>query len=203
MPDYNVLDLMGGFNKDTGPRFFNRIDSLERKPTLVYMMGPGGAVSYKQAILDSLIALDVPITIVSRGYCASSCALFPQNSDFVRLSYPNATFLYHARTSTFDGNLDVLKDAMDRFKYALERDTKIFMEQVGLTKKQASVYQSSDKCVHPEQALYVGKHGMIDGIIITDYRDGRYLIKTREGNKEINITQHRRADLKNLPIVKG
>jgi len=203
MSDYNVVDLTGGFNKDTAPKFFTRVDALQRKPTLVYMMGPGGAVSYKQALVDTLAALDVPITVVSRGYCASSCAQFPHNSDFVRLAYPNATFLYHARTNTVEGNLDILEGSMERFKYGIERDNKIFMEQVGLTKKQASIYQGPDKWVTPDEALMVGKHGMVDGIIITDYRDGRFLIKTREGNKEINITQHRRGDLKNIPVIKG
>ena len=203
MTDYNVLDLSGGFNKDTTPKFFSRLDALQRKPTLVYLMGSGGLVSHKQAVVDALTILDVPITVVSRGYCGSSCALFPHSADFIRLSYPNATFLYHNRSTTVEGNLDVLEAGMDRFKHDLERDNKLFMEQVGLTKKQATSYQGNDKWIYPEDALKIGKHGMLDGIIIRDYRDGRFLIKTREGNKEIDITQHRRGDLKTLPVIKG
>ena len=202
MTTYSHLDLMGGFSKDTISKFFERIERTSPGPIVVSMMGSGGAVAYKQAIIDVLVSFDVPVTILSRGMCASACALFPHSGDFIRLCYPNTSFLYHARNNSIEGNVDELENKVERFRKQVERDKKILMGQIGLTEKEIEKYQGNDYTVSADEALYVGKHGMVDGIIVKDYRDGRFLIRTRDGNKEINVTLHRRGDLAKLPAVK-
>jgi len=203
MSRYSVLDLMGGFNKDTTNKFFERIDKILPGPIVVYMMGNGGQTGIRQAITDVLISFDVPVTVLSRGYCASACAFFPHASDFIRLCYPNTTFLYHSRTNGIEGNVDELEDRIARFRKQITRDKESFGIHIGLTKKEIDKYHGNDHTVSAEEALYIGKHGMVDGIIVKDFRDGKFIIRTREGLKQIDVTIHRRGDIAKLPIYEA
>lgn len=203
MTKFNIISLAGGFTKDTTIKFFEQIDKLSGNPLIVFLSGPGGSVSKMTAVVDTILSLDVPTTIISRDYNASANARFPHAGDFIRLAYQNSRFVYHETVYANEGQLSVLEESIERHRLTQQRKTESLMTHVGLTKRETVKYDGKDIHLSAEQCLLIGKYGMLDGIIIKDYRDGRFLIKTREGNKEIDITQHRRSDIKNLPVVKG
>lgn len=200
---FNVITINGKIEPENQSAFFDNFHRAPDFPFLVYVCSLGGSDSTGLGIMDAIGSINRPVTIVSRGRCCSMGAILPHIDNAIRLCYMTTTFMYHEAFYTVNGVREIIDQKLEigvvNDNYIADR----VMRNVGLTKAQYKKYSRRDYYLGAEEAINVGKYGMIDGIIIKDYRDGRFLIKTREGNKEINITQHRRADIKNLPVTKG
>lgn len=154
------------------------------------------------AIADTLRSFDVPVTIISRSTNASANTRLPLTSDFVRLCYDSSVFIFHNTRFHNEGSIEEIENGYKNNLETIAYKTKQFMEQIGLTSRQVRKFDGKDYTVRAEEALMTGTKGIVDGIIVKDFRDGRFIIRTRDGLKEINATIHRRADIAKLPIYK-
>lgn len=200
---FNIITINGKIDPENTNSFWDNFHRAPDFPFLVYICSLGGGDNTGMAIMDALESVERPVTIVSRGRCASMAAVLPHVDNAIRLCYPTTSFMYHQAYLTVTGSQEIVERKMVMGEKMDAHISKRIMRNVGLNKTQYKKYSSEDYFLDAEEALTAGKHGMVDGIIIKDYRDGRFLIKTRDGNKEIDITQHRRSDIKNLFVVKG
>lgn len=203
MPDINTIVLHGGFNKDTIGKFYDQIDRSRPGPFIVLLSGQGGSVNMMLAIADTLRSFDVPVTVISRAGNASANTRLPLTSDFVRLCYDSSIFMFHNTRFHNEGSIEEIENGYKKNLESTAHKTNQFMEQIGLTARQAKKFDGKEYTLRAEEALITGTKGIVDGIIVKDFRDGRFIIRTRDGLKEINAAIHRRGDIINLPIYEG
>lgn len=188
-------------NPEVKPIFDDLIKSTPDSPFIIYIRSPGGGISIGRAMADMLTSYDVPVTIISNSLNSSMGAIFPHLGNFIRLCYTSSTFLYHHAKYDLGGTYDEVNNALTVLSDSSAEMDKAVMKASGLNVRQYKKYNGTDYRITAEQALSAGTKGLIDGIIIKDFRDGKYLIKTREGNKVIDATKHRRSDLSSIPVV--
>ena len=196
----NIITMLGGFSKETLPKIFESLDRSPYGPYIIKLTGPGGMVNTMLTVADILASYDVPVTIISRGVNGSANARFPHTSDFIRLCYPSSKFVFHSSTFGSNGTIEAIEDKYENAKATIEGKLSCFAKHFGITKRQAAKYNNHEFAVNAEDALNTGTKGIVDGIIIKDFGDGRYLIKTRNGNKLMDAKIHRRGDLADLPV---
>ena len=201
-PEYEEIIFRGFFNdKDIQP-IFNMLTRIKPQPIVIFLTSDGGASGMAVQLTERLEALGHPVTIISELYNSSCGAFWPHMSNFVRLAYPHSVFTYHFGIVRLSGTSN---DEMENQKRYLEVMNSVFVdavrEKIGLTKKEFKKYHSTDHILFGLDALNIGENGMVDGLILKDYRDGTYLCKTRGGNKIIDVTKHRREDIAGLPVV--
>lgn len=202
-PIYNVITLTSSINEEKVASVIDNIIKAKPGAFVIHMSTNGGDVNVGFGISTMLEVMAHPVTFISRAMNASMGAVLPHTLDSLRLCYDTSVFLYHASSARLTGAYETIEHKLDFYKER-ERDLdKKAYTAIGITKKQYEKYSKADVMINAQQALTIGTHGMVDGIIIKDYQDGRYLIKTRDGNKEIDVTKHRRSDLKTLPVIKG
>lgn len=201
-PEYEEIIFRGLFNdKDVQP-IFNLLTRIKHQPVVIFLTSDGGAPGFALQLTERLDGLDVPVTIISELYNSSCGAFWPHMSNFVRLAYPHSVFTYHfgivKLVGTGPEELDNQKQYLDGINTGF---IEVIREKIGLTKKEFKKYYSSDHILFGYDALEIGTNGMVDGLILKDYRDGTYLCKCRGGNKIIDVTKHRREDIAGLPVV--
>lgn len=201
-PEYEEIIFRGLFNdKDIQP-IFNMLTRIKPQPIVIFLTSDGGTTGMAVQLTERLEALDVPVTIISELYNSSCGAFWPHMSNFVRLAYPHSVFTYHFGIVRLSGTSDNEIENQKRYLDVMNEDfVDAAREKIGLTKKEFKKYHSTDHILFGFDALEIGEHGMVDGLILKDYRNGTYLCKTRGGNKIIDVTKHRREDIANLPVV--
>jgi ATP-dependent protease ClpP protease subunit len=163
----------------------------------------GGDCALGKALAEYLGSLDTPVTIINELYSFSMGALFGQskNNDFLRLCYPSTFFITHQGSATIRGTEKEVLNQINYLSESTEYWKESAMETAGLTKKELNKYYSEDYGFYGYTALDIGTKGWVDGLILKEFGDGTFLIKTRDGKKIIDVTKHRRSDLKNIPVI--
>lgn len=203
-PEYEEIIFRGDFSMKEITPIFNMLTRIKKVPILFYLTSDGGTPGLAMQLVDRLNALDVPVTIISELYNASTSALFPHQSDFIRLAYPHSVFTYHYGMIRISGmSQEEVENQRSYVEVMQEKFVDVARQKIGLSKKEFKKYYSYDNIMYGFDCLNIGTNGMVDGLILEDYRDGRFLIKTRDGNKVIDVTIHRRGDLATLPVVGG
>lgn len=197
---YNVVTFEGGINADNAPGFFENILKCAGKSIVVYITSHGGLISAGSAMLDMISTMSKPVTFISKGRNGSMGALLPHAGDSIRLAYRSSTFIYHAPTFYPTGTEEEVKSEFASALKTADHIRKTAIKSIGLSANQYKKYDSRDVAITAEEALRIGRHGMIDGIILKDYGNGTFLIETTEGNKLIDTTKHRRGDLANITV---
>lgn len=201
-PEYEEIIFRGDFSMKEITPIFNVLTRIKKIPILFYLTSDGGTPGFAMQLVDRLNALDVPVTIISELYNASTSALFPHQSDFIRLAYPHSVFTYHYGMMRISGTSQEEMESQKNYVAVVhDKFVDVARQKIGLSKKDFKKYYSYDNILYGFDALNIGEHGMVDGLILEDYRDGRFLCKTRTGNKIIDVTIHRRDDIPNLPVV--
>lgn len=201
-PEYEELIYRGQFEMKEISPFFNLLSRVKRVPILLYLTSDGGAPGYAMQLIEKLKSFDVPVTIVSELHNGSAAAIFPHHHDFVRLAYPHSLFTYHWGLTRISGTSPEELENQRNYISVIDNDfTEAAREKIGLSKKEFKKYNGVDIIIYGIDCLNIGENGMVDGLILEDYRDGRFLCKTRTGNKIIDVTIHRRDDIPNLPVV--
>lgn len=82
--------------------YMKALDS--EKPVEIYVNSPGGEISSGMAIYDMIRHIDVPVTIIATGLCASiATIIFVAVPKPMRKSLPNTRFLIHQPLAGFKG----------------------------------------------------------------------------------------------------
>lgn len=201
-PEYEEVIFRGDFSMKEVTPIFNLLTRIRKIPIVFYLTSDGETPGFAMQLVDRLNALDVPVTIISELYNASTAALFPHQSDFIRLAYPHTVFTYHYGINRLVGTgPEEMENQQNYVNVVHDKFVDVARQKIGLSKKEFKKYNSYDHILYGFDALNIGEHGMVDGLILEDYRDGRFLCKTRTGNKIIDVTIHRRDDIPNLPVV--
>lgn len=201
-PDSYELNFNGEFNQTYMEQIFDLIDDIPpSSKLLIWINSNGGSVHTGLMLKEKLESKALDVTFISRLFNASMGALMPQIGDYIRLTYPHSVFTFHEVAFKHTGSLDELKSLENYSFEAANLINDLVMEKVGLTKKEFKKYNGYDLIQFGYQLLDVGQHGFIDGLILRELTATQFLIKTRDGNKIIDITKHKRSDIKDLPVV--
>lgn len=201
-PEYEEIIFRGFFNdKDIQP-IFNMLTRIKPQPVVIFLTSDGGTTGMAVQLTERLEALGHPVTIISELYNSSCGAFWPHMSNFVRLAYPHSVFTYHFGIVRLTGTSTNELENQQRYLDVMNANfVDTVREKIGLSKKEFKKYHGTDHILFGFDALEIGENGMVDGLILKDYRDGTYLCKTRGGNKIIDVTKHRREDIAGLPVV--
>lgn len=201
-PGLYQLFLRHKISADEMEEVFEQVGKLPYGAHLIiWIASPGGSINTSVMFAELLDTKDIKATYISHLFNGSAATTLPQLNDALRLTYPRAVFTFHGTTF----HLQDRQDSLD-MKIAYSNEAVIFInercrEKVGLSKKEFKKYDGEDLILYGHQLLDIGENGWIDGLIIKETGVGQFLIKTRDGLKQIDVGLHTRADLKNLPTV--
>lgn len=201
-PGLYQIFVQGDITSVTAKDIFEQINGIPSGSGLmIWLNSNGGSLNTGLMLDDKLKAKNLNVTYISHLYNASLGCLLPHLSDNIKLCYYNSVFTFHGASRTIEGREDNFKDLLKYADYAIDSVNDAVVKSVGLTKKEFSVYNSGDKIYYGYELLDKGTNGWFDGIILKEFKPGNFLIKTRDGNKLIDVAKHKLADLKDLPVI--
>lgn len=200
-PDFHRIFIKDKINPDGLDAHFMAISGIPHGSSLlIWLSSPGGSPQTALMFDEKLKARGINVTYISYLFNASAAANLPQLSDGIRLTYPHSVFTFHGPTFNITEREDRFEMARSYSKVATDITDERIMSAAGLTKKEFKKYSGDDIILYGYQLLDVGQHGLVDGLILKEYGPNLFLIKTREGNKMIDVAIHKRSDIKDLPI---
>jgi hypothetical protein len=192
--------------KITGEDLSDVIEQINRLPygssLMIWLSSPGGSPQMGLMFDEKIIAKGINATYISQMFNGSTACWLPQLSDSIRLAYFNSVFTFHGATIHASDRKDQFEMLVDYARLALDEIDNRVMKKVGLTKKEYKKYNGDDIVLYGYQLLDIGEHGFIDGLILKEINTGVFLVKTRDGNKIIDVVKHKRSDIKDLPLEK-
>jgi len=168
---------------------------------MIWMTSPGGSVHTANMFAELLETKNIKATYISQLFNASAAVTLPLINDALNLTYPSSVFTMHGATFSFEERQEILENKIKYCQEAINFVNDRCRERVGLSKKEFKKYDGDDIILYGYQLLDIGENGWIDGLIIKETDVGQFLIKTRDGLKQIDVGLHTRADLKTLPTV--
>lgn len=193
--------LKGEITTTLVSEFTSELRKLKRYPIVIYLNSQGGGLLAGKALVDYLNSLDVPVTFISEISVGSMGTEIPHAHDFIRLCYSHTLFTVHGSSMYYTGNPQEIESQIAWSAEIDEYWNSTTMEAAGLTKKEYTKLTAFDNNFYGYKALQIGTKGYVDGLILKDNADGTFLIQTREGKKLIDVTKHRRSDLKDIPVI--
>lgn len=191
----------GEYNEEYMQDIFDLIHKLPAKSNLmIWTSSNGGSMHIGMMLKDKLESKELNVTFIYQMFNASMGVLMPQCGDFIRLAYPSSVFTFHAPSRMSRGSEDTFNSMTDYSTSVIESVKQMAMERTGLNRKEFKKYWGQDVLFYGYQLLDVGEHGWVDGLIQKELEVGVFLVKTRDGNKIIDASKHRRSDLKSIPV---
>ena len=135
----------------------------ERKPIHIFIMSPGGYLSYMWMIVDAIRASTTPVYTVNIGMAASSAALI-FIAGHKRFMSKNASVLFHEGSAELSGDAMKIMDASESYKKALKRMKEHILANTKISKQLMNKYLHNDWEIESEQCL---EYGVCDAIIET------------------------------------
>lgn len=135
----------------------------QRKPIWIYILSPGGALTYMWAICDAINASKTPVYTVNAGLAASAASLI-FISGHKRFMFKTSTVLIHEGSAELSGDAIKVMDQSEAYKKSLKQMKEYILEKTkippkDLNKKRANDWElSSDYCL---------KNGVCDVLIET------------------------------------
>ena len=189
------------FSDEKMEEFFLQLHKIPpRSSLIIWLHSNGGSIHVGMMLKEKVDSKGLNVTFISHLFNASMGCIMPQIGDYTRLAYQNSVFTFHGAKFTHRGSQAMIDNLADFTSVTRDNVNLMIMERVGLTKKEFKKYDSEDFIQFGYQLLDVGEHGFVDGLILKEFSPGIYLIKTRDGNKVIDVGNHCRSDIKGLPI---
>lgn len=160
--DSSIADSM-----DAYIRFFNRLDEEEgtpieeREPIKIYIDSGGGDVMGTLTIIDAIKNSKTPVWTINIGQ-AYSGGFFVFIAGHKRLSYKNATFLFHEGSTGSSGDVNKFNNWADFLKKIIKRLKTHVLENTKITKEEYEKHSKDDWWLFAEEAI---EHGICDEII--------------------------------------
>lgn len=197
-----ILDMFGIINDQMTRDLTTKIrGNIARSPLHINLSGPGGSVSSGLVLSDVITSMETKVTYFSQGFCASMCSSMPQCVNSLRLCYPHSRFLYHASSLTLDGSYEEIENQHRSVKALDTEIIQLVSDSFGMDTKEAKrKLFSYDRFFSAKEMLAMGENGGVDGIILTELPDFKFICETRDGLKVIDTMNHDRADIKELPL---
>ena len=154
--DNDVADAINSFI-----RFFNKedeqneIDIDDRVPIKIYIDSVGGDLMGTLTIIDSIRHSDTPVWTINVGQ-AYSGGFFVFISGHYRISYPNASYLFHEGATGTVGDANKFNNWADFYKRLLERLKDITLAFTDIEEEDYEAHQKDDWWFFAEDALEMG-----------------------------------------------
>lgn len=202
-PDLYQIFVNGNI---TPADMFDHIQQVNGLPygssLMIWLSSPGGYPQVALMFDEKLKAKGINASYISHLFTGSAGCTLPQLSDTaLRLAYHHSVFTFHGATVSTSSRKET-NEMLSEYAYkAIDEVNDRMMKSAGLTKKEFKKYNGDDIVLYGYEILDVGEHGFIDGLILKELSVGKFLIKTRDGNKIVDVSIHKRSDLKDLPLV--
>jgi ATP-dependent Clp protease protease subunit len=148
-------------------RFFNRLDEEEgipveeREPIKIYVDSGGGDVMGTLTVIDAIKNSKTPVWTINIGQ-AYSGGFFVFIAGHKRLSYKNATFLFHEGSTGSSGDVNKFNNWADFLKKVIKRLKTHVLENTKITEEEYEKHSKDDWWLFAEEAV---EHGICDEII--------------------------------------
>lgn len=172
----DMVDLHNGLNRhlhlgvidndvadavDNYIRFFNQEDEEnnipveKRQPIKVYIDSLGGDIMGTLTIIDAIRQSETPVWTINSGQ-AYSGGFFIFITGHRRISYPNASFLFHEGSTGTMGDANKFNNWADFYKRILDRLKKITLKYTEISEEEYEKHQKDDWWFFAEDALEMG-----------------------------------------------
>lgn len=178
------LDIYGRICSDTVKPFIKALGPAvkddERHRVIVNLMSPGGGVSSAFHIIGLMQAWPADIVAISGSQNCSASTTISATAN-LRLAYPNARFMIHDMRGMNDGTSADQEERLRDHKDLRQAYAEVFMDHIGLTKKEFERLMMRDHWFNASEAMHLGTKGLIDGIILKNLGRYKFQIMMREG----------------------
>ena len=160
--DNSIADSM-----DAYIRFFNRLDDEEkipieeREPIKIYIDSGGGDLMGTLTIIDAIKNSKTPVWTINIGQ-AYSGGFFIFMTGHKRLSYKNASFLFHEGSTGTHGDANKFNNWADFYKKVLKKLKELVLEHTKITEEEYEKHVKDDWWLFADEAI---KYGICDEII--------------------------------------
>lgn len=154
--DNDIADAMENFI-----RFFNKEDEEnnipveKRKPIKIFIDSTGGDLMGTLTIIDAIRLSKTPILTINTGQ-AYSGGFFVFIAGHKRISYPNASFLFHEGSTGTVGDANKFNNWADFYKKLLNRLKEITLMYTDIPREEYEKHQKDDWWFFAEEALKMG-----------------------------------------------
>lgn len=169
---------------------------------LVNLLSVGGNTADGLVLFEKLEASHHKKAVIVLSRCYSFATAYMCFSNTIRLAYPSTRFLIHRANVELAGDFEEVTNSINLVTGEWGKYKDLIKSSFGISDKEAKKLfeYPYDKYTSAEDMLNLGDAGGIDGIILKDLGDFKYLCKTRGGNRIIDIHEHTAQDVPNLPI---
>lgn len=200
------IEMFDNMNQETLLAYRNRISGNSRHfvPFKISLSNKGGNISTSVNIAEMIDSYKVQTVFIIEGFCASMACILPQYSNWLRLAYPSTLMMFHGATVTLSGDEGTRRNAQLWTDDIIDQVDRVTAEAFGMEMDEVrEKLCGPDRTFFAKDVLMMGTKGGIDGIIIRALPDHKYIIRTRDGYKEIDSFIHNRDDVRALPVLEG
>jgi ATP-dependent protease ClpP protease subunit len=134
---------------------------------IVLVMNSWGGYFYASfGLFDHIRFSKKPIDIIAEGTC-QSCAVMILQAGRKRFSMPNTVFMIHPSSNKIEDSLSFKNFIAESEQYKVDHDlfVELTISRCGMGKKEFEALYEPQRFLTPEQALKLGKNGLIDEIL--------------------------------------
>lgn len=142
-------------------RFFNRLDEQEnipveeREPIKIFINSGGGSIMGTLTIIDAIKNSKTPIWTINIGQ-AYSGGFFIFMTGHKRLSYENASFLFHEGSTGSQGDANKFNNWADFYKRILKKLKNLVLEHTNITEEEYEKHAKDDWWLFADEAIEYG-----------------------------------------------
>lgn len=172
----DIVDLHNGINRnlhlgiidcdiadaiDSFIRFFNTQDEqnnlpiAKRKPIKIYIDSIGGDIMGTLTIIDTVRQSKTPVWTINVGQ-AYSGGFFCFIAGHKRISYPNASFLFHEGSTGTFGDANKFNNWADFYKKILSKLRELTLKFTNIAEEEYNEHQKDDWWFFADEALEKG-----------------------------------------------
>lgn len=178
------MDIYGRIGPDTVKPFVKAlgpsIKDDDRHRVIVNLISPGGGVSSAFHIIGLMEAWPEDVVAISGSQNCSASTMISAAAN-LRLAYSNARFMIHDMKGMNDGSIVEQEERLRSHKDQRQAYAELFMDHIGLTKKEFERLMARDHWFNASEAMHLGTKGLIDGIILKNLGRYKFQIMMREG----------------------
>lgn len=135
----------------------------DRKPIRLYIMSPGGDLSYMWMLVDAITASKTPVITINIGTAASAASLIFL-AGHERWMTANSQVIIHEGSAAFRGDAVKVMDASESYKQDLQKMKKYILDRTEIPSSTLSKKKNNDWTLDAEDCI---KYGVCHHIVET------------------------------------
>lgn len=131
------------------------VPTEKRKPIRLFIMSPGGDLSYMWMMIDAISMSKTPVYTINIG-CAASAASLIFMAGHKRFMTPNSEVIIHEGSAAFHGDAVKVMDASESYKQDLQRMKRYILDRTEIPSSTLSKKRNNDWTLDAETCLKYG-----------------------------------------------